>query len=107
MRKWGKQSDKKVKKQKSKPAQSEETTEDYRKKKKSADRLFKRNKLKKALKNRGKDDKILSKAKLKRPKGYNVVKTVIIIALFLIVVSWINAGNANRKGFCCKVRNIV
>ncbi|SUL87621.1 hypothetical protein [Staphylococcus aureus] len=32
MRKWGKQSDKKVKKQKSKPAQSEETTEDYRKK---------------------------------------------------------------------------
>ncbi|HDL0548062.1 TPA: conjugal transfer protein [Staphylococcus aureus] len=59
--------------------------------------MFKRNKLKKALKNRGKDDKILSKAKLKRPKGYNVVKTVIIIALFLIVVSWINAGNANRK----------
>lgn len=97
MRKWGKQSDKKVKKQKSKPAQNEETTENYRKKKKSADRLFKRNKLKKALKNRGKDDKILSKAKLKRPKGYNVVKTVIIIALFLIVVSWINAGNANRK----------
>ncbi|NBL48035.1 hypothetical protein GBL58_11110, partial [Streptococcus equi] len=97
MRKWGKQSDKKVKKQKSKPAQNEETTEDYRKKKKSADRLFKRNKLKKALKNRGKDDKILSKAKLKRPKGYNVVKTVIIIALFLVVVSWINAGNANRK----------
>ncbi|SUL87619.1 conjugal transfer protein [Staphylococcus aureus] len=34
---------------------------------------------------------------MKRPKGYNVVKTVIIIALFLIVVSWINAGNANRK----------
>ena len=97
MRKWGKQSDKKVKKQKSKPAQNEETTEDYRKKKKSADRLFKRNKLKKALKNRGKDDKILSKAKLKRPKGYNVVKAVIIIALFLVVVSWINAGNANRK----------
>ncbi|HCC5607565.1 TPA: hypothetical protein M5605_002487 [Staphylococcus aureus] len=97
MRKWGKLSDKKVKKQKSKPAQSEETTEDYRKKKKSADRLFKRNKFKKALKNRDKDDKILSKAKLKRPKGYNVVKTVIIIALFLIVVSWINAGNANRK----------
>ncbi|PCF82711.1 conjugal transfer protein [Staphylococcus delphini] len=97
MRKWGKQFDKKVKKQKSKPAQNEETTEDYRKKKKSADRLFKRNKLKKALKNRGKDDKILSKAKLKRPKAYNVVKAVIIIALFLVVVSWINAGNANRK----------
>lgn len=97
MRKWGKKPDKKVRNQKSKPAQNAETTEDYRKKKKSADRLFKRNKLKKALKNRGKDDKILSKAKLKRPKGYNIVKTVIIIALFLVVISWINAGNANRK----------
>ncbi|MEZ1991278.1 hypothetical protein QUC72_14430, partial [Staphylococcus aureus] len=97
MRKWGKKSDKKVKNQKSKPTQNEETTEDFRKKKKSADRLFKRNKLKKALKNRGKDDKILKKATLKRPKGYNIVKAVIIIALFLILVSWINAGNANRK----------
>lgn len=97
MRKWGKKSDKKVKNQKSKPTQNEETTEDFRKKKKSADRLFKRNKLKKALKNRGKDDKILKKATLKRPKGYNIVKAVIIIALFLVLVSWINAGNANRK----------
>lgn len=97
MRKWGSKSDKKVNKQASKSEQSEETTEDFRKKKKSADRLFKRNKLKKALKNRGKDDKILNKAKLKRPKGYNVVKIVIIIALFLVLVSWINAGNANRK----------
>ncbi|HDH6142628.1 TPA: conjugal transfer protein [Staphylococcus aureus] len=97
MRKWGKKSDKKMQKQKSKPTQIEETTEDFKKKKKSQDRLSKRNKLKKALKNRSKDDKILKKATLKRPKGYNIVKVVIIIALFLIFVSWINAGNANRK----------